>query len=228
MADQITPIKETKNIIIQPDPQVLPSLPMEQKTIINSELFVALVAMAIAIYQHWQGNKLKDYITNHLPKLFKVDFSSEESVQLALYQILGASGADRVALGIFRNGEIGASGYHFQKVTFDGEAVQAGFAPVHLGDTMPMTNLIEVTQGLVSLPHPGVITLNSDSGRRYLFQYGLCEAWVYPIFLAGQRVGLLIFHFSKPPKSKVDSEALESAVLPLQEALLKKLAIRFS
>lgn len=228
MVNQNLPTKESKSSIVQPEPSILPSISVEQRTTINSELFIALIAMLIAVYQHWQGAKLRDYITNHLPKLFKVDFGSEEAVQLALYQILGASNADRVALGIFRNGEIGASGYHFQKVTFDGEVVQAGFAPVHAGDTMPMTNLIEITQGLVSFPDPGIITPSTDASRRYLFQHGLHTAWVYPLFIAGNRIGLLMFHFSKPPKCEVTCDSVKSAILPLQEALQKKLTIRFN
>jgi hypothetical protein len=223
------PTPAPKNLIVQPEPTyALPSVSVEQKTVINSELFIAVIAMLIAIYQHWQGAKLRDYITNHLPKLFKVDFGSEEAVQLALYQILGASNADRVALGIFHNGEVGAIGYHFQKVTFDGEAVRSGFAPVHAGDTMPMTSLLEITQGLVSLPNPSSITPSTEASRRYLFQHGLNTAWIYPLFIAGQRIGLLVFHFSKPPKCEVTCEAVESAILPLQEALQKKLTVKFS
>ena len=208
----------------QPVQQIVPK---ELVTGFGIEAIVLLAAAGLSIYQAIQGNKLRQYVTNNIPKLFHVDFKAEEKIQNSLYQLLGAANADRVALGIYRNGELGASGYHFQKVTFDAEATQTGFATAHAGQTIPMTILLEITNGGLSNSQPGEIKSNTTAGSRYLSSHRLSHAWYYPIIIGGHRIGVVMLHFASCPITNQANQMIDSALSSLIESLEEKLDLPF-
>jgi hypothetical protein len=221
---QPIPLAPTPSQPVQPVPTPAASwFPKELTTGFGIEFIVLLAAAALSIYQGIQGNKLREYVTQQIPKLFHVDFKAEEKINNALYQLLGAANADRVALGIYRNGEVGASGYHFQKVTFDAEATQTGFATAHAGQTIPMTIFLEITNAGLSSDQPGEITADTTAGSRYLSGHRLSHSWYYPISIGGHRIGVVVFHFAACPVVRMESQMVNSALSSLIEALEEKL-----
>jgi hypothetical protein len=181
-----------------------------------TEITLLILGGLLALVQKRQWSLTREELIKLIIP-YTVNIKHDYDIQASLHIVMGATNADRVTLGIYKNGEIGPTGYHFQKITFDAEVTNRGFATAHLGDTWPVSLLLSL--GL-NLDNKGPWILpNTESGLHYLMQNRITEAWFFPIISNKVNLGIVVAQFSTKPQVNIDSLPVAIAIQNVQEAI---------